>query len=63
MSVLILKNVPNEGPGTIEDFLVSNNKDFRIIDLSSESIRLEDDFDTLVVLGSHVTVAEASAYL
>jgi len=38
MSVLILKNTPNEGPGTIENFLVSSNIDYRIVDLSSEAI-------------------------
>lgn len=62
MSVLILKNVQNEGPGTIEDFLVANNIDCRIIDLSSEDIPPPDDFDVLVILGGPMSVNDADKY-
>jgi len=62
MSVLILKNTPNEGPGTIEDFLVSNNIDHRIVDLSSEDIPQPDDFDVLVILGGPMSVKDAEKY-
>ena len=62
MSVLILKNTPNEGPGTIEDFLVANNSDYRIIDLSSEDIPQPDDFDVLVILGGPMSVNDADKY-
>ena len=62
MSVLILKNAPNEGPGTIEDFLVANNIDYRIIDLSSEDIPPTDDFNALVILGGPMSVNDADKY-
>jgi len=51
MTVLILKNTPGEGPGTIEDFLARHNIRYSIIDLSSEEIPATDDFDVLVILG------------
>jgi GMP synthase-like glutamine amidotransferase len=59
MSVLILKNVPNEGPGTIEDFLVAHNIHYRIVDLSSENIPMTDDFDALVILGGPMSANDA----
>ena len=62
MSVLILKNVPNEGPGTIEDFLAAEDREYRIIDLSSEDIPPADDFDTLVILGGPMSVNDAGQY-
>jgi len=62
MSVLILKNASNEGPGTIEDFLVANNMDYRIIDLSSEDIPQTDDFNVLVILGGPMSVNDADKY-
>lgn len=62
MSILILKNVPNEGPGTIEDFLAGEKKEYRIIDLSSEKIPMADDVQTLVILGGHMSVNDADRY-
>jgi len=62
MSVLILKNVPTEGPGTIEEFLKGNQKDYRIIDLSFEDIPPADDFDALVILGGPMSVNDADRY-
>ncbi len=62
MSVLILKNVPNEGPGTIEDYLSENNIDYRTVDLSSEDIPPADDFDTLLILGGPMSVNDADQY-
>jgi GMP synthase-like glutamine amidotransferase len=62
MSVLILKNVPNEGPGTIKDFVAAYNIDYKIVDLSSEDIPPTDDFDTLVVLGGPMSVNDADRY-
>jgi GMP synthase (glutamine-hydrolysing) len=56
MAVLILKNVSNEGPGTIEDFLAGHNIRYSIVDLSSEEIPMADDFDALVILGCPMSV-------
>ena len=62
MSVLILKNVPNEGPGTIADFLEQDKIDYRIVDLFSEDIPLGEDCDTLVILGGPMSVNDADQY-
>ena len=62
MSVLILKNIPNEGPGTIEDFLAGQNIYYRIVDLSSEEIPMTDDFDALVILGGPMSANDADKY-
>lgn len=60
--MLILKNIPSEGPGTIEDFLVVQNIYCRIVDLSSEDIPPADDFDDLVILGGPMSVNDADKY-
>jgi len=62
MSVLILKNVPNEGPGTIADFLAAEKREYLIVDLSTEEIPFTDDFDTLIILGGHMSVNDADGY-
>jgi GMP synthase (glutamine-hydrolysing) len=62
MSVLILKNVPNEGPGTIEDFLIGERRAYRIVDLSAEDIPGTDDFDALVILGGPMSANDAERY-
>ena len=36
MSVLILKNVKTEGPGTIEDFLREANIHYKIVELEGD---------------------------
>jgi GMP synthase-like glutamine amidotransferase len=59
MTVLILKNTPGEGPGTIEDFLIGHNIRYSIIDLSSEEIPAKDDFDVLVILGGPMSANDA----
>jgi len=59
MTVLILKNTPNEGPGTIEDCLAGHNIRYSIIDLSSEEIPMTDDFDALVILGGPMSANDA----
>ena len=57
MSVLILKNVSNEGPGTIEDYLKGNYFDYKIIDLSKgEALPLEYNFQYLILLGGPMSV-------
>ncbi len=62
MSVLILKNVRTEGPGTIEDYLVSSGKAYRVVDLASEDFPQAGDSDTLVMLGGPMSVNEVDRY-
>jgi GMP synthase-like glutamine amidotransferase len=52
LSVLIIKNVITEGPGTIGDFLKKEDILFSIVELGSgELIPPLESFDTIVVLG------------
>ena len=62
MSVLILKNVPAEGPGTIEDYLRESGIGFRVIDLQSESLPATQNEDTLVIMGGPMSVNDVDAY-
>ena len=56
MSVLIVKNVTSEGPGTIEDFLKEKGMDYAIVDFSGCEATEADvpdvrDFSHLVIMG------------
>lgn len=62
MSVLILKNTPSEGPGTIEDFLREKGIYYRIVDCEREDIQETKDFDALVMLGGPMSVNEEDTY-
>lgn len=63
MSVLIIKNVITEGPGTIEYFLRKNNIPFIIVELGSGEIPPPiERFDTLVVLGGPPGVYEMDEF-
>jgi len=63
LSVLIIKNIPHEGPGTIEEFLRQKEIPFKIIDLSSGGIPPSlEDFDTLVIMGGPMAVYEFYKY-
>lgn len=62
MSVLILKNVEIEGPGTIEDFLRDNAIAYRIVEMSSEELPRTEDIDTLIIMGGHMSVNESDIY-
>ncbi len=62
MSVLILKNVPNEGPGTIEDFLLDRGIPYRIAEMSQEELPPSENADTLVILGGYMSVNESDIY-
>lgn len=62
MTVLILKNVPGEGPGTIEDFLAGHNMRYSIIDLASEETPLTDGFDALVILGGPMSANDTDKF-
>jgi len=63
MSVLICKNVKNEGPGTIEDFLMAGNIPYTIVE-TSEIMDITDTagFDTLLMMGGPMSVNEADIY-
>lgn len=62
MSVLILKNIRTEGPGTIEEFLRGRNILYEIIELENETIPDAAMFDTLVMLGGPMSVNESATY-
>jgi len=62
MPVLILKNVQNEGPGTIEDYLRDNGIGYLIVDCTSVDIPDASDFDTLVMMGGPMSVNETENY-
>jgi len=62
MSVLILKNVRSEGPGTIEYFLKDNRMDFRVIECATEPVPADADFDTLIMMGGPMSVNETDLY-
>jgi len=62
MSILILKNVATEGPGTIEDFLVHNNMHYTIIDLARHEVESAAGYHTLIMLGGPMSVNEEHEY-
>lgn len=62
MSVLILKNIPSEGPGTIEDFLCEKGIRYRILDCQKEAMTATEDFDSLVMMGGPMSVNEEDIY-
>lgn len=62
MSVLILKNVSHEGPGTIEDFLLDNAITYQVADLSSNDFLPADGFDTLIMMGGPMSVNESDRF-
>jgi GMP synthase (glutamine-hydrolysing) len=64
MSVLILKNMSAEGPGTIESFLRREAIHYRIVDLSAgEPVPDLADIDTLVLLGGPMSVNDGISYI
>jgi len=63
MSVLIIKNYPTEGPGTIEDFLRKEDFSFKVVELSSGEVPPSlEDFNSLVILGGPMGVYEIGQY-
>ena len=62
MSVLILKNISAEGPGTIEDFLLENRVPYTIADLSRDAFPSGTTHDALVMMGGPMSVNEADLY-
>ncbi len=61
MKVLVLKNVHQEGPGTMEDFLKRKGIIYRVIELESERIT-EDNYDILVIMGGPMSVNDGDIY-
>lgn len=63
LSVLIIKNIISEGPGTIEDFLRKEDIPFSIVELGSGEIPPPlERFNTLVVMGGPIGVYEMDRY-
>lgn len=63
ISVLICKNISEEGPGTIEDFLKARGILYTIIDLSKgEKIPDTEAFNTLIMMGGPMSVNEDDIY-
>lgn len=62
MSVLILKNIEAEGPGTLEDFLCEEGTSYRVIDLEKEAIPPAQEFDTLIMMGGPMSVNDEDLY-
>ena len=62
MSVLILKNISAEGPGTIEDFLGEQGTPYRVVELEKEAVPNAEGFDTLVMMGGPMSVNEEEIY-
>jgi GMP synthase (glutamine-hydrolysing) len=62
MSVLIIKNIAAEGPGTIEIFLRDNGIPCRIVEGYREALPSADDFEVLIMLGGPMSVNETDIY-
>jgi len=62
MSVLILKNISSEGPGTIEHFLVQSGFPYTIADLTRGEFPDASAYDTLVMMGGPMSVNESYRY-
>jgi GMP synthase (glutamine-hydrolysing) len=63
LSVLIIKNITAEGPGTIENFLKEEEIPFNIVELGSgQTPPPLEKFNTLIVLGGPMGVYELERY-
>lgn len=63
MRALIIKNIPIEGPGTIEDYLKSIKAPYQIINISEgEEVPYLSDFTHLVIMGGPMAVYEMGSY-
>jgi GMP synthase (glutamine-hydrolysing) len=63
LSVLIIKNITSEGPGTIENFLTKEEIPFSIAELGSgQTPPPLKEFNTLIVLGGPMGVYELERY-
>ncbi len=64
MNVLIIKNVKNEGPGTIEDFLKEKGAEYSVVDFSGCSATEKtvpdiSGFSHLVIMGGPMALYES----
>lgn len=64
MNVLIIKNVTNEGPGTIEDFLKEKGMKYTVVDFSGCNATEKDipntkEYSHLVIMGGPMAVYES----
>jgi GMP synthase (glutamine-hydrolysing) len=63
LSVLIIKNIITEGPGTIGDFLKKENISFKVVELYSGELPPSlEDFNTVVIMGGPMGVYEIGQY-
>jgi GMP synthase-like glutamine amidotransferase len=62
MSVLIVKNISTEGPGTIGDFLAGKGMPYTTVDLTAEGFPSAALYDTLVMMGGPMSVNESDIY-
>ncbi len=63
MSVLIIKNIVSEGPGTILEFLKDNGIPFDIIEAGlGEKIPSPENFNSVVIMGGPMAVYEMEQY-
>ncbi len=63
MSVLILKNISSEGPGTIAGYLNQRAIPYAIADLhAGDPLPAPEKFDSLVMLGGPMSVNDDNAY-
>ncbi len=63
MSILIIKNIESEGPGTIEDYLKRKKISYGIVELGAgEILPSLDNIDTLIILGGPMGVYEMDKY-
>ncbi len=63
MQVLIVKNIPMEGPGTIEDFLKKESIDYEIKEFSKgEIVTSSEGYSHLIVMGGPMAVYEMDKY-
>ena len=63
MSILIIKNIPAEGPGTIEDYLKSRGMPYKILEFSKgETVSGIEGCSHLIVMGGPMAVYEMDRY-
>lgn len=63
MKVLIIKNIPMEGPGTITEFLSHHSIDYRIIEAGmEEKIPSLEEYNYLIVMGGPMAVYEMDKF-
>lgn len=63
MKVLIVKNIPAEGPGTIEDYLKDRGLPYRIVEFSEgETVTDVGEYSHLVIMGGPMAVYEMDKY-